>query len=58
LVALKPPFKNWQMKKDKMIIAVVFLLCLVVVVVWRFWPSADQLRDVVIDWYIKIFCER
>jgi hypothetical protein len=46
------------MKKDKMIIAVVFLLCLVVVVVWRFWPSADQLRDVVIDWYIKIFCER
>jgi len=43
------------MKKDKMFLV---LLSLGVLAVWRFWPSADRLRDVVIDWYIKIFCER
>jgi len=45
------------MKKDKMIL-VLILLSLVVFAVWRFWPSVDQVRDTIIDWYIKIFCEK
>jgi len=45
------------MKKDKMIL-VLIMLSLVVFAVWRFWPSADQVRNTIIDWYIKIFCEK
>jgi hypothetical protein len=45
------------MKKDKMLAAVI-LFCVLVVAIWRFWPSADQVREIVIDWYIKIFCEQ
>nr|WP_294991617.1 hypothetical protein [uncultured Sediminibacterium sp.] len=46
------------MRKFKMVVLVFVVVSVILFCVWRWWPSADQWRDMVIDLYIKIFCEK
>ena len=45
------------MKMYKVLVVLLVVICCV----WglfKYWPSADQVRAFVIDLYIKIFCEK